>query len=104
MTIPTIALPHHDDHDPEHYAGRADAYDEHTAGADADTLEDRYHWMTDPTLPTSTRQLVSTAYLTGYLAFIQDLRAEQYTRRLAAEYDYAAWLTHQQRHSRPAKR
>ncbi|WP_309031329.1 hypothetical protein [Streptomyces alfalfae] len=94
MTIATIALPLHDDHDPEHYAGRADAYDEHRAGADAETLEDRYHWMTDPTLPSTTRQLISTAYLTGYRAFIQDLRAEQYALRIAAEYNYAAWLAH----------
>ncbi|MCF0086644.1 MULTISPECIES: hypothetical protein [unclassified Streptomyces] len=93
MTIPVYALPtggH--DKDPAHYAGRADAYDEHQAGADPDTLEDRYEWMTDPTVPQHTGQLVSTAYLIGYKAYIQDLRAAQYATRYRAELDYQAWL------------
>ena len=93
MSIMTIALPTGDqDKDPEHYAGRADAYDEHKAGADADTLEDRFEWMTDPTVPATTRQLISTAYLAGYKAFIQDLRAEQYATRHRAHTEFAAWL------------
>lgn len=92
MSIETLSLPTHGPKDPEHYAGRADAYDEHTAGATAETLEDRYHWMTDPTIPTHTRQLISTAYLTGYRAYIEDLRAEQYAIRHAADHDYTTWL------------
>ncbi|MFE1451929.1 hypothetical protein [Streptomyces olivaceoviridis] len=93
MSVMTIALPTGDqDKDPEHYAGRADAYDEHKAGADADTLEDRYEWMSDPTQAQNTGQLISTAYLSGYMAYIQDLRAEQYATRLRADNEHAAWL------------
>jgi hypothetical protein len=93
MTTMTIAAPTGDqDRDLDYYAGRADAYDEHTAGADADTLEDRFEWMTDPTVPQNTRQLLSTAYLTGYQAFIQDLRAEQHFARHTANRSYTAWL------------
>lgn len=91
MSIQTLSLPTHGPKDPEHYAGRADAYDEHTAGADAETLEDRYDWMTDPTVPVNTRQLVSTAYLTGYRAYIEDLRAERHYTRLTADRAFTAW-------------
>ena len=93
MSLMTFNLPAGDQNkDPEHYAGRADAYDEHKAGADVDTLEDRFEWMTDPTVPQHTGQLVSTAYLAGYQALIQDLRAEQYATRYRANTEFAAWL------------
>lgn len=78
--------------DPEYYAGRADAYDENKAGADADTLEDRYEWMTDPTIAQNARQLISNAYLQGYRAFIEDLRAEQHGNLHRAGLQYTAWL------------
>ena len=93
MTIQTFAPATGDQHkDPAYYAGRADAYDEHTAGADADTLEDRFEWMTDPTVALHTGQLLSTAYLQGYKALIEDLRGEQAWTRYQAGLEYAAWL------------
>ncbi|MFI8792619.1 hypothetical protein [Streptomyces sp. NPDC055105] len=93
MSIQTIALPLGDrNEDPDYYAGRADAYDEHNAGADADTLDDRFDWMTDPTQAQTTRQLLSTGYLAGYQALIQDLRADQHFTRYIANTGYAAWL------------
>lgn len=93
MTIQTLA-PASDGQrkDPDYYAGRADAYDEHAAGASADTLDDRFEWMTEPTIPQTTRQLLSTAYLAGYKALIEDLRAEQHFTRYMAGVEYAAWL------------
>lgn len=93
MTTMTIAAATGDQNqNPDYYAGRADAYDEHKAGADADTLEDRFEWMTDPTIPQTTTQLLSTAYLDGYQALIEDLRAEQHFNRYMVGVEYAAWL------------
>ncbi|MFD1278057.1 hypothetical protein [Streptomyces kaempferi] len=89
-TIASIGFDH--TRDPDYYAGRADAYDEHKAGVDADTLEDRFEWMTDPTIPQTIRQLLSTAYLAGYRALIEDLRADQHFTRYMAGVEYAAWL------------
>ena len=92
MTFPTFTTATGDQHrNPDYYAGRADAYDEHRAGATADTLEDRFEWMTDPTLAQNTSQLLSTAYLHGYRALIEDLRAEQSAVRCYADVQYTAW-------------
>ncbi|WP_086732726.1 hypothetical protein [Streptomyces glaucescens] len=76
----------------DYYRGRADAYNEEKAGADVETLEDRYEWMTDPTTAHNTRQLLSTAYLQGYRALIDDIRAEQHWNRYLIGIEYAAWL------------
>jgi len=57
-----------------------------------ETLEDRFEWMTDPTTAATTHQLLSTAYLHGYLAYIQNLRAEHHWTRYTADLEYAAWL------------
>lgn len=92
MTIPTFTTATGDQsQDLDYYAGRADAYDEHNAGADIQTLEDRFQWMTDPILAHTTSQLLSTAYLHGYLALIEDLRAERHAIRYYADIQYAAW-------------
>lgn len=93
MTTMTIAPTGGDQHkDPDYYRGRADAYDEHKAGADLDTLEDRVEWMTDPTTAHTVQQLIPTAYIQGYLAHIHDERAGQHWDRYLANSEYAAWL------------
>jgi hypothetical protein len=92
MTIQTLAPANDSHHNPDYYAGRADAYDEHTAGADPDTLEDRFEWMSDPTVAHTQSQLLPTAYLAGYRALIEDLRAEQHFTRYIANTEYAAWM------------
>ncbi|WP_086560979.1 hypothetical protein [Streptomyces africanus] len=88
----TVAALPSDSADPDFHRGRADAYDEHQAGTDVETLEDRYEWMTDPTTARTARQLLSTAYLHGYRAFIEDLAAEKHWKRYIANTEYAAWL------------
>lgn len=92
MSLMTVAALHSDSADPDFHRGRADAYDEHQAGTDVETLEDRFEWMTDPTAAHTVGQLVSTAYLRGYQALIEDLRAERHWRRHVANTEYAAWL------------
>ncbi|WP_093803940.1 hypothetical protein [Streptomyces sp. Wb2n-11] len=90
MTTMTLALGLNGDPN-DQARGRADAYDEHTAGADLETLETRYEWMADPTSAYAADQLVSSGYIDGYLAYIQDVRAGQVYATLVAARDYAAW-------------
>ncbi|MFF2411815.1 hypothetical protein [Streptomyces sp. NPDC058092] len=68
MTTMTIALADTDGQDPAYYAGRADAYDDHRAGTDLDTLIVRLGYLMNahPDL----------AYVTGYADRVLEIRAE----------------------------
>lgn len=94
MTIMSIVLAAAEDPtNPEHAAGRADAYDEHaTDGTTLEILMDRYAWMEDPRAARGGRP-VTTAYLAGYLAYIRDETAGRHFRRYTAQRDHQAWAS-----------
>lgn len=69
MTTMTTTLTLPGGQDPEHYAGRADAYDEHTAGATLTELLVRAAYILD--------LHPSDAYGRGYSAYVTGARLEQ---------------------------
>ncbi|MEU0837151.1 hypothetical protein [Streptomyces sp. NPDC005969] len=69
MTTMTIAPAITGGHDPAYYAGRADAYDEHTAGADVATLTVRLSYLIDGH--------PDVQYAAGYAARVWEIDREQ---------------------------
>ncbi|WP_331723397.1 hypothetical protein [Streptomyces atratus] len=69
MTTMTIAPAITGGHDPAYYAGRADAYDDHHAGTDLDTLIVRLGYLIDD------HPVVQ--YAVGYAARVWEIDREQ---------------------------
>ncbi|QGZ53287.1 hypothetical protein GPZ77_34215 (plasmid) [Streptomyces sp. QHH-9511] len=67
MSLMTIAPAITDGQDPAFFAGRADAYDEHTDGATIAQLQTRADYITD---------LHDPQYAAGYTARLHEIRRE----------------------------
>ncbi|MGW2844414.1 hypothetical protein [Streptomyces sp. NPDC001274] len=67
MTITTAIL---GGQDPDYYAGRADAYDDHHTGTTLDTLITRLGYLID--------EHPNTGYVTGYADRVWEIHREQH--------------------------